>query len=272
MRGQGTFRRSGFTLVELLVTVSIIALLLAVLLPSLRGARNQAKLAVCAANLRQIGIGIHVYADDSGGCVPRGPEPNPPEDFEAQDLATNQLWIGASTPWAPTSHPWRYNGLGTMLASTTREARHFFCPADDNFNLQEEWPRIGTDDRAYGSYLYRQLDHLPDYAADGRLDRMGGNLIGGRAVRVEALALDTNSLGPGPFSHTNHRGREVNVLFRDGSVATFRDADHLFAIPAAAFPRYDAVAAALDQILTTADYAYQGPPSAAPVIAPAGAP
>lgn len=254
-------RRSGFTLVEILVVVSIIALLIAVLLPGLRRAREQAKLAVCASNLRQIGTCIHLYANENSGYIPRGPEPVGDEDFEARNLATNQLWIGTYSP-----HPRQYNGMGQLLTSTTRQAEHFFCPADDNFNLWEEWPKVGTDERAYGSYLYRQLDHLPASAADGRLDRMGTNHIGARRVRVEAMALDTNSLGPGPFGHTNHRGREVNILFRDGSVSAFSNLTNLFAIPAEVFPQYDAIAAAIDQILTNADFAYHGPPSLAPVI------
>jgi len=268
-------RRYGFTLVEILVVVSIIALLVAILLPSLRGARDRAKLSVCAGHLRQIGICIHLYANDNGGHVPRGPAPDPAEDFEARNLATNQLWIGADTPFAPTQHPWRYNGLGPMLASVTSQAEHFFCPADDNINWYEEEPKIGTENRAYGSYLYRQLDHLPEHAAEGRLDRMGINDVGGRRVRVEAMALDTNSLGAGPFGHTNHRGRQVNILFRGGSVTMFGNSGDRFAIPADVFspyPQYAAVAAAIDQVLTNADYAYGGSPGDAPLIGTAGAP
>jgi prepilin-type N-terminal cleavage/methylation domain-containing protein/prepilin-type processing-associated H-X9-DG protein len=55
--------RSGFTLIELLVVVAIIALLIAILLPSLGKARDRAKTSVCASNLRQIGISFRLYAD-----------------------------------------------------------------------------------------------------------------------------------------------------------------------------------------------------------------
>ena len=54
----------GFTLVELLVVISIIALLIAILLPSLRKARDQAKAVVCQTNLHAVGQGMHSYATD----------------------------------------------------------------------------------------------------------------------------------------------------------------------------------------------------------------
>lgn len=55
---------SGFSLVELLVVVAIIALLVAILLPSLAGARAAAKTGVCQANYQQIGVAYNTYASD----------------------------------------------------------------------------------------------------------------------------------------------------------------------------------------------------------------
>jgi prepilin-type N-terminal cleavage/methylation domain-containing protein len=59
-------RRVAFTLIELLVVVAIIALLVAILLPSLARARNQARRTVCASNLHQIGIALAAYRIDQG--------------------------------------------------------------------------------------------------------------------------------------------------------------------------------------------------------------
>lgn len=58
-------RKKGFTLVELLVVISIIALLMSILVPSLARAREQAKRVICTTNLRQIGLANSLYAHDS---------------------------------------------------------------------------------------------------------------------------------------------------------------------------------------------------------------
>ena len=60
----------GFTLIELLVVVAIIALLLAILLPSLTKARQRARLVVCQANLRTLGHGVAFYLDDNNDLLP----------------------------------------------------------------------------------------------------------------------------------------------------------------------------------------------------------
>ncbi len=64
-------RRQIFTLIELLVVIAIIAILASLLLPSLRGAKEQAKSAKCKGNLKQFGSAQHMYMDDwEGNLVP----------------------------------------------------------------------------------------------------------------------------------------------------------------------------------------------------------
>lgn len=68
-----THPASGFTLVELLVVIGIIALLIAILLPALSKAREQANSVKCLANLRQLGQAQHIYASENKGCsLPAG--------------------------------------------------------------------------------------------------------------------------------------------------------------------------------------------------------
>ena len=59
-----------FTLIELLIVVAIIGILASLLLPSLSRARAEAQSAVCKSNLKQIGIGVFLYTDDSNDFMP----------------------------------------------------------------------------------------------------------------------------------------------------------------------------------------------------------
>ena len=79
-------RDGAFTLIELLIVVSIMALLLSILLPGLGKAREQAKAAVCASNVRQLLIANNAYASEYGGRYCAG----------AVDMATENLqrWHG----------------------------------------------------------------------------------------------------------------------------------------------------------------------------------
>jgi prepilin-type N-terminal cleavage/methylation domain-containing protein/prepilin-type processing-associated H-X9-DG protein len=83
----------GFTLVELLVVIGIIAVLMSILLPALSRAREHANAVTCLSNLRQIMAGVHSYASDTGYVVPgqwlqTADNPLPPD----QTLDGNEYW------------------------------------------------------------------------------------------------------------------------------------------------------------------------------------
>lgn len=65
-----TLRTRGFTLIELLVVIGIVAILAAVLFPVFAKAREKARSAACLSNYHQIGLAIHLYAQDSDDRTP----------------------------------------------------------------------------------------------------------------------------------------------------------------------------------------------------------
>ena len=71
LRPRGSSTPRGFTLIELLVVIAIIAILIALLLPAVQSAREAARKAQCQSNLKQIGIALHSYHENSN-CLPPG--------------------------------------------------------------------------------------------------------------------------------------------------------------------------------------------------------
>lgn len=100
----GPQARTGFTLVELLAVITIIAILISILLPSLAKAKHAALRVQCAANLRSLGQGCRLYANDHFGMEPPGNTQTPLAGgkWPFGDLAgwpTNQSGTNAYAPW-----------------------------------------------------------------------------------------------------------------------------------------------------------------------------
>src|SRR5215203_2170260 len=99
-------RRGGFTLVELLVVIGIIAVLIGVLLPVLGKAREQANRTRCLSNLRQLSTAMLMYANTYQDRLPNSNPPQTTSDYDATNavlVALNRDYIrAAGVFWCPS--------------------------------------------------------------------------------------------------------------------------------------------------------------------------
>src|SRR5688572_3188859 len=95
-------QRRGFTLVELLVVIGIIALLIAMLLPALRKAKEQANAVACQSNLRQLMQCIILFSTDMKGHLPGNKHDfTNPEFMKSDWLAGQTTYVNSNVPNSP---------------------------------------------------------------------------------------------------------------------------------------------------------------------------
>ncbi len=205
-----------FTLIELLVVIAIIAILMSLLLPSLRNAKAQVKLTQCLSNLRQLGAGMHMYATDWNGQLP--------------GVYTRYAGANGGVREPPS---WRFNVL-TYQASN----KAFMCPSN-------------PASKNFGSIAIEGADNIPcSYVANAnvlcvaapdlplpmRIDRCKtpSSLIvvceGGWDADPKELTSAGNLTPPGTYAaverwHYVHRFASACYLFVDSHSASMKPVD-----------------------------------------------
>lgn len=217
---------SGMSLIEVLVVIAVISLLMAILIPTANLVKDRAQRVRCISNLRQVGLAIHLYAQDSGDKIPFGPEGRPVTGSNFYTVIGNVTSLLSLEDGAPV-------GLGLLLKSyLARQPMVLFCPgADQPSEARAQLARVGTG-QAQCDYYYR---HASVALLTGRpeqfhiqLSNLGKNSKGGQ---IKALVTDVQflahpSLAPWDVkTRTSHRRLVSNCLYADGHVETCQNTD-----------------------------------------------
>ncbi|MCK4326637.1 type II secretion system protein [bacterium] len=128
-------KKTGFTIVELLVVIGIMAVLAAILLPVLNTVRRGARRVTCLNNIRQIGLAFQMYSDDWYHSYPTGTDSNPYSLYTATDEAAagddkghlyfyyirenapETFWCPGTTHSKPTESEIKNNTSGKIVES-----------------------------------------------------------------------------------------------------------------------------------------------------------
>jgi prepilin-type N-terminal cleavage/methylation domain-containing protein/prepilin-type processing-associated H-X9-DG protein len=215
-------KRNGFTLVELLVVIGIIAVMIAILLPALNKARQAAQSVACLSNMRQLGVLINAYAIENrgygphtGGLPPEGSQPLNP---------TNGGWASRLALWGfPTAAEALTTDAKAREFYTQGAGRIFKCPMSTNEPtgfLQKDYLGNSSVLGRYSQVAAGVWDFDPGAVPLTRVRRSSERLLlaerwqgGLHRPLPDFVQSPTQPSGdPGVFPHSGGR----NYLFLDG--------------------------------------------------------
>ena len=240
--------RCAFTLIELLVIIAVLALLVSFRLPAMASAREKATRARCAANLRQLGFGCNIYADEYAGRFPFTQAGGNPVNVVRGGYYTRWVFFDANKPGLKLSQSWDNYGddpgtTGTFWRNfgllypmkAVEQADVFFCPsltARNSFLGAGFYsPLLTTTGFAAdpnnpgsvrSSYIYNPWVSDPSSTSPMRLYLKKSDITARKVFGLDyldsAFWLPSGDIdfGNPSFAHTSSRG--WNVLFTDGSV------------------------------------------------------